>query len=135
METAKIICVIDDDVAFQKMMTHHLSALGFAVRSLFSASEVDTLKERPHAILLDHYLDNEKTTGLHLLKKLKKKMPEVPVIYMTSETDRSVREAALKSGVFDFIGKGAASLVNLRTSLDRISQGAHKKNWFSRILG
>jgi DNA-binding NtrC family response regulator len=134
METSKMICVIDDDIIFQKMMNHHLTSMGFMVRSIFSSNEIENLVEKPHAILLDHHMDDATKNGLVLLKKLKKKMPEVPVIYMTSDTDKKLKENALRLGVFDFITKSSASLVILRTALDRIADRGNEKNWIRRIF-
>lgn len=129
-----MICVIDDDVIFQKMMNHHLTSMGFMVRSIFSSNEIENLVEKPHAILLDHHMDDATLNGLVLLKKLKKKMPEVPVIYMTSDTDKKLKESALRMGVFDFITKSSASLVILRTALDRIADRGNERSWIRRIF-
>jgi DNA-binding NtrC family response regulator len=133
MEAAKVVCVIDDDSAFQKMMNQHLTSMGFIVRSFFSGRELEMINEKPFAILLDHYLDGEEN-GLDILKKLKSKMPKVPVIYMTSDRSHELKNNARKSGVFEYIEKSPASLVHLRTALDRIATGAHEKNWFQKIF-
>jgi DNA-binding NtrC family response regulator len=131
----KTVCVIDDDAAFQKMMNHHLTNMGFVVRSIFSGREMDHIQEQPFAVLLDHFLEEEDDDGLGLLRKLKTRYPDVAVIYMTSHADARVRDAARKSGVFDFIEKNPASLVRLRSALDAIALRQEKSNWFTRIFG
>lgn len=134
METAKVVCVIDDDSAFQKMMNQHLTSMGFVVRSFFSGRELEMINEKPFAILLDHYLDDEEN-GLEILKRLKSKMPKVPIIYMTSDRTSELKSNARKSGAFEYIEKSPASLVHLRTAFDRIATGEHEKNWIQKIFG
>lgn len=117
------------------MMNHHLTSMGYVVQSIFSGHEVDALPERPYAILLDHNLADEKENGLVILGKLRKKMPGVPVIYMTSEKDRAIKDSALHKGVFDFIEKDPASLVRLRSAFDEIEHRATKSSWIKKIFG
>lgn len=131
----KTVCIIDDDATFQKMMNQHLTSMGYVVQSIFSGLEVDALPERPYAILLDHHLDDEPENGLAILSKLRKKLPGVPIIYMTSERDTAIKDAALRQGVFDFIEKDPASLVRLRNALDQIAQRATKNSWIRKIFG
>ena len=131
----KTVCVIDDDAAFQKMMNHHLTNMGFVVRSVFSGREMDHIQERPFAVLLDHFLEDDEEDGLGILQRLRRRHPGVPVIYMTSHADSKVKDAARQSGVFDFIEKNPASLVRLRSALDAIAIRQEKSSWLDRLFG
>ncbi len=53
----KTIVIFDKDTAQQKDMNHHLSQLGFAVRSIFSVAEFETINEKPFMIILDEKME------------------------------------------------------------------------------
>ncbi|GHM99258.1 hypothetical protein WSM22_07480 [Cytophagales bacterium WSM2-2] len=130
----KLICVIDDDAAHRKVLEFNLTSQNYQVLSF--ASGVDFLKhsfsEPPFAIILDHYLKEEKT-GLEYLKDIKSKMSKVPVIYMTNETNADLIKKIKESKAIGYIAKDPASLVRLRTLLDEIGTKS-EGNWFSKIF-
>ncbi|MBI3482947.1 MAG: response regulator [Bacteroidetes bacterium] len=98
----KLICIIDDDSTHRKVLEYNLTSQNYEVRSFASGSEFmkQTFTEPPFAIILDHYLKEDKT-GLDYLKDIKKKIPKVPVIYMTNETDsdliRQIKESKARN--------------------------------------
>jgi two-component system, NtrC family, C4-dicarboxylate transport response regulator DctD len=129
----KTICVIDDDAIYQKMINQHLTIMGYSVHSLFTGRDLEKIPKRPFAILLDHFL-GEGEFGLEVLANLKKKLPDVPVIYMTNEVTDALKQQAKKAGAFEFIEKSPGSLVLLRNALDRIGEKEDKKPWIKRIF-
>lgn len=58
---------------------------------------------QPDIILLDIYLKEH--NGLEILKLLKKKHPEIPVIMITAYSDVKMAVSALKTGAYDFLLK------------------------------
>jgi len=130
----KLICIVDDDMAHRKTLEFTLSSQNYETLSFGSGADFmkHTFAEPPFAIILDHYLKEEKT-GLDYLKEIKKKMPKVPVIYMTSETDRDLINQIKASKAIGYIAKDPASLVRLRTLLDEITQQS-KTSWLSKIF-
>jgi Response regulator containing CheY-like receiver, AAA-type ATPase, and DNA-binding domains len=130
----KLICVIDDDAAHMKVMEHHLTSQGYQVKGYNSGAAflANPIKGVIHAIVLDHYLQEEKT-GLHYLKLFKKQMPKTPIIYMTSETDKALVAEITKRKAAGFIAKDMASLVRLRTILDEINE-KQGSGWLKRIF-
>lgn len=129
----KTICVIDDDATHQKLMNHHLSRMGFVVRSFFSGVELEDLPEDPFLIILDHQLTDDTHDGIHYLKKIKQKMPAVPVIYMTACTDKKIQEEAKRNGVSRFIEKDTVAIHSLRSTIDSLSHGPEKSGWMRKI--
>lgn len=130
----KTIFILDADSAQQKQMTTHLSAMGFMARSVFSALEFDTLSEKPFMIILDEKMENKDRSSMQFLKKVSRKMSNVPVIYMMTHPERKSVSDAKKSGAYEVIEKNSAAFVNLRTILDRIMIAPPKSNWFQRLF-
>ena len=130
----KLICIVDDDLAHRKTLEYTLTSQNYETLSFASGLEFmkHTFAEPPFAIILDHYLREEKT-GLDYLKEIKKKMPKVPVIYMTSETDFDLINQIKSSKAIGYIAKDPASLVRLRTLLDEINEQS-KGSWLSKIF-
>lgn len=130
----KLICIVDDDMAHRKTLEYTLTSQNYETLSFASGADFmkHTFTELPFAIILDHYLREEKT-GLDYLKEIKKKMPRVPVIYMTNETDVDLINQIKASKASGYIAKDPASLVRLRTLLDEISEQS-KGNWLSKIF-
>lgn len=130
----KLICIVDDDPAHRKTLEYTLTSQNYAVLPFASGAEFmkHSFSEPPFAIILDHYLKEEKT-GLDYLKDIKKKMPKVPVIYMTNETDTDLINQIKAARVSGYIAKDPASLVRLRTLLDEIGEQP-KGSWLSRIF-
>ena len=130
----KLVCIIDDDFAHRRLLEYNLTSQNYTVLSFSTCAEFinEPFVEPPFAIVLDHYLKEEKT-GLEYLERINKKLPKVPVIFMTNETDTSLIKEIENSGAKGYIAKDPASFVRLRTMLDEIHEKP-KKNWFSRIF-
>src|SRR6267154_2237224 len=84
----KLICIIDDDLAHRKTLEFTLASQNYEVLPFSGGLEFlkHTFSVSPFAIILDHNLGEVKT-GLEYLKDIRKKIPGIPVVYMTSETD------------------------------------------------
>ena len=129
----KTIFILDSDSAQQKLMTQHLTSMGFGVRSIFSALEFDTVSEKPFMIILDEKMENKEKPGMQFLKKVHRKMSRVPVVYMMNRPERKSISDAKKLGAYEVIEKNSAAFVNLRTTLDKLAESP-KSNWLSRLF-
>ncbi len=130
----KLICIIDDDLAHRKTLEYTLTSQNYQVLPFSKGSDFlkHTFSEPPFAIILDHHLSEDKT-GLEYLKDIRKKIPNVPVVYMTSQTDMELINEIKAAKVSGYIAKDPASLVRLRTLLDEIGEKS-KGNWLTKIL-
>ncbi len=99
------IHIIEDDVAFGKMLTSFLVRKGFDVTvSLNGQTARKTINEQTFDLLItDLQLPDD--SGLELLEYTKEKSPGTNVILMTaySEVDTAVK--AIKKGALDYISK------------------------------
>jgi FixJ family two-component response regulator len=129
----KLISIIDDDPVFCKVLAEHLMAMGYEARVYNSGKDFLSKQREEHlAIILDHYLNQ--STGLDHLTQIQKKLPGVPVIYLTLLPENQLPVNFKNKGIHAYIGKDSASLVRLRTILDTLKEG-RKKNWLQRLFG
>jgi DNA-binding NtrC family response regulator len=129
----KTIFILDTDSEQQKLMSQHLTTLGFQARSVFSVSEFDALDEKPFMIILDEKMENKDRSTMQFLKKVSRKMSRVPIVYMMQRPERKSMNDAKKMGAHEVIEKNSAAFVNLRTTLDRLvaNEGS---NWFTKLF-
>ena len=99
------ILVIEDDVAFCKLVEKFLTKNGYEVSVAFSATEakIKTKTENFDLILTDLRLPD--SDGMTLLTEFKMEMPSTPVILMTGYSDINTAVKAIKNGATDYISK------------------------------
>jgi DNA-binding NtrC family response regulator len=127
----KTILILDSDSAQQKLMTQHLTTLGFAVRSVFSVLEFQELSEKPFTIILDEKMEGD-IPGMQFLKAVYRKM-RVPIVYMMSRPEKKSIADAKKLGAYEVIEKNSAAFINLRTTLDKLINDPPKTSWFRKL--
>lgn len=134
----KLVFIIEDDLVQQKMLQVHFEKmLGNYRARTFSNPEdmLQHLKEKPFAVVLDHFFsDEEGKTGLDYLRIMRKNHSSVPVIYYTTLDDESVRAEVMSLGAEQFIIKNSASLVRLRAALDHLHEKESKKSFLKKLF-
>ncbi|GAB4018405.1 sigma-54-dependent transcriptional regulator [Spirosoma koreense] len=104
-----MLLIIDDDTAIQTSLSLLFRKEGFTVRLAdgpFEAFEVLT-EETPDAILLDmnFSVDTSGDDGLRLLRRIRERLPNVPVILITGWGSIDLAVEGMKAGAKDFITK------------------------------
>ena len=99
------ILVIDDEPAIRDMLQLALDAAGFKVGLAEDAKQaypiiIDT---PPDLILLDWMMPG--TSGIELLRRLRRDEINVPVIMLTAKVEEASKIAGLDSGADDYIAK------------------------------
>ncbi|UGU14272.1 sigma-54 dependent transcriptional regulator [Sinomicrobium kalidii] len=99
------ILIIEDDVAFCKVLEKFLAKNGHEVSTSFSAAEAkrkiaDNVFD---LIITDLRLPNY--DGLDLLSEIKRDFPDTPVVLMTGYAEINTAVKAMKKGAFDYISK------------------------------
>ncbi len=102
---AQQIHIVEDDVAFGKMLTSFLERKGFQVSvSLTGESARKTLTENKFDLLItDLQLPDD--SGLELLEFSQKTSPKTKVILMTGYAEVDTAVKAIKKGALDYISK------------------------------
>ncbi len=103
------ILLLEDDVSYKETIQEYLESLGYSVESFENGDEVlDALYfKNYHLLLLDIRVPGK--SGYDILKLLREKSDETPVIFMTSLTDIDNLSIGYELGCNDYIRKPFAS--------------------------
>ena len=131
------ILVIDDEPAIRDMLQIALDAAGFKVGLAEDAKQaypiiIDT---PPDLILLDWMMPG--TSGIELLRRLRRDEINVPVIMLTAKVEEASKISGLDSGADDYIAKpfSPRELVSrVKAILRRTSEGSIKEVIFAGAL-
>lgn len=101
------LVVIDDDREMRSMVEDHLKAEGYEVQSFGHPDEAlgQILGEhvRPQVVITD--LQMPEMSGIEVTKRLKAKLPDLPVIVMTAFGSIESAVDAMRKGAFDYVTK------------------------------
>ncbi len=101
------ILVIDDEEDVRDTIADVLEDAGYTTRKAENIQQAEAcLNERlPSLVLLDVWLSENETDGLNLLKSIKKRSADVPVIMISGHSTVEMSASAIKMGAQDFISK------------------------------
>ncbi len=104
--TGELVLVADDSREIRRFLEETvLIPAGYRVRSVGDGMSALALAQElePDVVISDHQMPN--LTGLQLIKRLRKKSPETPVILISSEGSERMALEANQAGAADFIVK------------------------------
>src|SRR5215468_3538927 len=115
------VLIVDDEPAMRWVLAEALRGWDYETveAETGAATLAAIVTERPAAILLDINLPD--SSGLDLLREIKRRSPHSAVIMITAETLFENAVAALRGGADDFIGK-PINLEELSFALERALQ-------------
>jgi two-component system nitrogen regulation response regulator GlnG len=101
----KPVWIVDDDQGIRWVLEKALEKAGIQTVSFAGAQDVQEALDTdvPAAIVTDIRMPG--MNGLVLLKKIKARFPDLPVIIMTAHTDLQSTVTAFQDGAFDFLAK------------------------------
>jgi two-component system NtrC family response regulator len=104
-----MLLIVDDDLAIRTSLALLLKKEGYGVKGVGSPDETfEALRaETPELILLDlnFSIETSGKEGMHLLQRIKKHYPAVPVILITGWGTIDLAVQGMKDGAIDFITK------------------------------
>ena len=102
---AEKVLIVDDDKAFLQVLSERMQHRGMEVSTAESAAVALQLleKESYDAVLLD--LMMPEMGGIEALQIMRRKQPEIQVIFLTGHPSVSKGVEAMKLGAMDFIPK------------------------------
>lgn len=134
----KLVFIIEDDLVQQKALQIHFEEIlaNYTARTFSNPADMlRHLKEKPFAVVLDHFFsDEDGKTGLDYLRIMRKNYSSIPVIYYTTLDDDAVRSEVMSLGAEQYILKDSASLVRLRAALDQLHEKESKKGFLKRLF-
>jgi two-component system response regulator ChvI len=114
-EPARRIAIVDDDALFRESLGLNLIENGYAVEEFEDGAQAlaaFVAGEVPSAVLLDWRMPN--LDGPGLLRSMRERGIEAPVIFLTVLGEETYEEAALRIGAVDFIDKSRSLSIILR---------------------
>lgn len=99
------ILLIEDDIAFCKLLEKFLMKKAFDVTIAFSAAEARTAVKNESFDLILTDLRLPDSDGIGLMSEFKDSYPQIPVILMTGYSDVNTAVKAIKNGAADYISK------------------------------
>ena len=123
MNSQKRILIVEDEVAFCRLLDKRLTRKGSLVDAFGSAEEAQaTLDKKSYDVaLVDIKLPG--IDGIETLKLLKEKNPDLEIIMLTGHATVQKGIEAMKLGAEDFLEKP----VELSVLLERISEAKNKR--------
>ena len=103
------ILLLEDDVSYKETIQEYLESLGYKVESFENGDEVvDALYfKKYHLLLLDIRVPGK--SGYDIVKMLREKRDDIPVIFITSLTDIENLSIGYELGCNDYIRKPFAA--------------------------
>lgn len=120
------ITLIDDDPQMREMLNDFFTGkyTNSAVTTFATGEEaLNKMIEEPHLIVLDYHLDSSDAmamNGLQVLKKLKEKFPNTPVIFLSGQEKAEVAANTMKYGAYDYIVKNESAFHRLEILFNNI---------------
>ena len=72
---------------------------------IVSETEGNTVQQRYDLVILDYLFNNDDTDGITALREIKRRQPDLPVLFMTVWDDHEAVRSALQEGAFAFYAK------------------------------
>jgi DNA-binding NtrC family response regulator len=104
-DVSPLVCVVDDDLSVRESIAELARSAGLVVESYSSAQEF-LEKPRlpaPECLVLDVKMPG--LTGLELQDRLERDQREVPIVFVSGQSDVPMSVQALKAGALDFLIK------------------------------
>ncbi len=128
------ILIIDDDKAISRTLQVHFQQHGFQVSLAATAEEGTTLAfaSNVDAIISDIRLPGQ--DGLSLLRDIKLRRPQLPVIMITAFHDLEITIAAMQGGATDYVPK-PINLDELDAAIERALSRENSSSSNALVLG
>jgi PAS domain S-box-containing protein len=99
------ILIVDDDASFRRTLSDTLKAKGYTIRvaSTAEAALERAEEERPGVVVVDIRL--EETSGLELIRALRKRLPVIDCIVLTDCVSQALAIEAINAGVYSYLQK------------------------------
>ncbi|HEY4304573.1 MAG TPA: sigma-54 dependent transcriptional regulator [Gemmatimonadaceae bacterium] len=99
------VLVVDDEPALREVLSLRISDWGHDVRAVADAAEAEREidRSRPDLVLSDIVMPG--SSGMELLKRIKRQDERIPVVMMTAHGNIDAAVDAMKAGAMDFLTK------------------------------
>ena len=101
------ILIVDDEQDIRQLITGVLEDEGFQARSASNSDKAleELQKRQPSALLLDVWLEGSRLSGMDLLRHVRKRHTDLPVLMISGHGSIETAVAAIRDGAYDFVEK------------------------------
>jgi FixJ family two-component response regulator len=120
------ICLVDDDAAFRDSIKTLLNAYGISVVDY--ATGADFLAD-PHMSQCSCLILNSRLpmmSGMDVMANFRARAPEVPIVFVTSQSDERIKRRALQLGAMAVLEKPLSSLFLMKAIRTALRRGHNK---------
>ena len=117
------IIVVEDDKVLSLLLSKMIERLGYEVQEVITKGReaIEKIEEQsPDLVLMDIMLEDD-VDGIDAMIELRKKGVQVPVIYITGNSDPVNRERAKSTGFEEYLIK-PVSFEDLKANIEQIQQ-------------
>jgi DNA-binding NtrC family response regulator len=105
MSDATSILVVDDDIGAQRALLQVLKKEGYRVEGAVSAAEaLEKLNNSPFDLLITD-IRMERMDGMELMRQVRQRWPDTPVIVMTAFASIDTAIRSIHAGAYDYVSK------------------------------
>ena len=122
----KLIFFVDDDKLILNLLEYTINnRKGYEVKAFLSGEEcLQNMNLQPDIIVLDHVFNShaperKMLNGLEILKEIRAKSKDLPVIILTGMGDETIASEYLKGGANDYIPKSNYFIDELTKIMDK----------------
>ncbi|MDD3268422.1 MAG: response regulator transcription factor [Syntrophomonadaceae bacterium] len=124
---SKLIALVEDDKNINDILSSYLLRQGWQVLSFLSGEDARAASIHPHLWILDIMLPG--IDGYQLIREIKARTPEVPVIFISARDADIDRIVGLEMGSEDYLAKPFMPeelVIRTRKVLDRVYKPAKR---------
>ena len=119
------VFIVEDNQVYSLMLKNALKEKGnFEITTILTGEYcLNMLDKNPQVIILDHLLAppddilGPGISGLEVMRQIHKKMPNLPVIILSNQTDTQIATDYWQAGVFDYMEKNILVIDKLVASI------------------
>ncbi len=133
-ERTYLIFLVDDDAKHLLLLKEHLNKhlpYTLDIRTYTSGEDaIVDLPANPDLIVLDYYFDGasgDASDGVEILKKIKNKRPEIPVVMMSHQDKIEVAVTCYDYGAKDYIIKNETAYARAQLVVRNVIQELNKE--------
>src|SRR5271167_4059866 len=105
MSIRPLVSVVDDDESVRESLPDLLRVLGFTAQAFSSAEEflASNYVDQTRCLLLDVAMPG--MSGPDLQRELKLRRQDIPIVFITAQTDEAIRSRVLEQGAVGYLLK------------------------------
>lgn len=105
MSTLPLVSVVDDNESVRESLPDLLRDVGFAVQAFSSAEEflASGYLDETRCLILDVAMPG--MSGPDLQRELKRRRQNIPIVFITAQTDQAIRSRVLEEGAVECLLK------------------------------